>query len=1116
MSWDDDEGHIDDSLDGDDMAAAWLSEMGEGTIEEEVISPDQTIYGTVNSLVEGKFAHEEQRILAGIVHVAGHGTFPGVDPLKTQAAYENFAKSIDGSVSDFVGRMKVDPEQGLPRASSDINRVLSLMGGIEGYQSRGPGQQLPGNVVTAEGASDRAKAQSAKKQAKLDDDMRKALGYANELADMYIHPSTPRDGDVYARKHAGLVNSLINRSLESVQYSGAQGILPMPNETGVHGIRKTMGTGGAGLSQGTAFDRVGFAVQAEKSGWSPENSETKNEYFQHLPSLKNSLFPWARGAGKTEEGREKAKRDQDYLMGQALEKATIMRRILREQMPTNRDESAGQIRHSGFDRVYADQEERQAALDLAFSYDISGSAEPTSDEDKAVTDLSLVLDASTQMGSNLQYVGARAAVEAHLDEEVAVNPGDELRGLYEKNRFGIEQRTDEWYQARKGLVTASKLLDFGSGKQRSAEEMAALLARERLGAVKDEFYGNAYTREGVEGEAIALRAFLNDQKGKGDPMEHTEVGLLQNPDFPGLGASPDGRLTRKKDGSDAGLLELKYLTPSAMKTALKKYTPQMQLQMAVTGAKTTQFFALNQYTNESINHTVHADPVMQREIIERGSKAVALAASLDAEGVTALEEEIKTAKQRSSGTTAAVEGAGDSVFVAPSEVPEEPMPSYGGVEAEGVSARVFRARQAGRHNSMDDLGSNNTVSDAEAEALRESAKKTAKAIEGLGNSAGKAVKTISGVAAELANVVLSGTESGMSTVRFAAEAGMDENKTRGLEYELTTGKGGMDLSLARSNMRRAGELVSTFNNKTLQAGAITQLSKDWAASEVLKGPMPTLDDVKGMDQSQILGYVADLGAGKSEEYKRELDRVFGTQMAVSNLSGDTIRNASIDLGGEELRDSFQGKRTIEKIDQDFREGSAKTAGETGTMAAAGAKVADSIVNSKTAAAVGGGLTAGASMLAGKAALTGALPAAATVKGAVAAAATSTAAASGAALLAAGAAGYGVGTLINDNFISGTSFGDMIGSGVAHMISPFSEEARNAIEAQDRFDVNQLKSSSYAVPDKSLASHGAVAPVAKTEVNNSIEVNVAIDPKLAKIDVEVDGEELQSTEQTFTT
>lgn len=64
---------------------------------------------------------------------------------------------------------------------------------------------------------------------------------------------------------------------------------------------------------------------------------------------------------------------------------------------------------------------------------------------------------------------------------------------------------------------------------------------------------------------------------------------------------------------------------------------------------------------------------------------------------------------------------------------------------------------------------------------------------------------------------------------------------------------------------------------------------------------------------------------------------------------------------------------------------------------------------------------------------------------------------GAAATAAGAAGYGTGTLISDYLLTddgplgsefGASLGDSIGSAIAHILSPFSEEARTAIAVND--------------------------------------------------------------------
>lgn len=54
-----------------------------------------------------------------------------------------------------------------------------------------------------------------------------------------------------------------------------------------------------------------------------------------------------------------------------------------------------------------------------------------------------------------------------------------------------------------------------------------------------------------------------------------------------------------------------------------------------------------------------------------------------------------------------------------------------------------------------------------------------------------------------------------------------------------------------------------------------------------------------------------------------------------------------------------------------------------------------------------------------------------------------------AVAAAGQAGWEIGSWLSDNFISGTKLGDSIGEAIAYAISPFSEEAREAIAINNR-------------------------------------------------------------------
>ncbi|MGE4314554.1 phage tail tape measure protein [Acinetobacter sp.] len=59
---------------------------------------------------------------------------------------------------------------------------------------------------------------------------------------------------------------------------------------------------------------------------------------------------------------------------------------------------------------------------------------------------------------------------------------------------------------------------------------------------------------------------------------------------------------------------------------------------------------------------------------------------------------------------------------------------------------------------------------------------------------------------------------------------------------------------------------------------------------------------------------------------------------------------------------------------------------------------------------------------------------------------------GLAVAGAGAAGYGVGTLINDNFVEGTAFGDWLGESITKTLAAFgNDDAKAAVEAQTKYE-----------------------------------------------------------------
>lgn len=143
----------------------------------------------------------------------------------------------------------------------------------------------------------------------------------------------------------------------------------------------------------------------------------------------------------------------------------------------------------------------------------------------------------------------------------------------------IEQRTDDWYAARLGKVTASSLhkvlakTKTGYGADRG--NYMTQLVLERITGAKADSYSNSAMQWGVEQEPFARAAY---EATRGVMVD--EVGFIPHPTIKDAGASPDGLV------GDDGMVEIKC--PES-KTALEcwlsenpveaKYFAQMQWQM---------------------------------------------------------------------------------------------------------------------------------------------------------------------------------------------------------------------------------------------------------------------------------------------------------------------------------------------------------------------------------------------------------------------------------------------------------------------------------------------------------------------------------------------------------
>ena len=155
----------------------------------------------------------------------------------------------------------------------------------------------------------------------------------------------------------------------------------------------------------------------------------------------------------------------------------------------------------------------------------------------------------------------------------------------------MEQRTDEWFAARIGKVTASRVADviaktksgYGAGR---ANYLADLVV-ERLTGQKAQGFSNAAMEWGTEQEPNAKAAY---SAKTGILVE--EVGFIDHPTVAMSGASPDGF-------AEEGLIEVKCPNTSTMLEFIldgkppQKYVTQMQWQMACTGRPWCDFVSFD-------------------------------------------------------------------------------------------------------------------------------------------------------------------------------------------------------------------------------------------------------------------------------------------------------------------------------------------------------------------------------------------------------------------------------------------------------------------------------------------------------------------------------------------
>lgn len=212
----------------------------------------------------------------------------------------------------------------------------------------------------------------------------------------------------------------------------------------------------------------------------------------------------------------------------------------------------------------------------------------------------------------------------------------------------LKQGSPEWFAARLGRVTASRIADViaktksGWGASR-ANYMAELVAERLTGTVAPS-YTNAAMQWGTETEPLARAAYEFRQD-----KTVAEVGFITHPTIKMSGASPDGLV------GEGGLVEIKCPTTATHIDTLlgqavpAKYTSQMQWQMACTGGIWCDFVSFDPRLPAAMQLFVSR--------VERDDKQIAELETLVKDFLTEVELRVHDLTQLYGGTPAIAEAA---------------------------------------------------------------------------------------------------------------------------------------------------------------------------------------------------------------------------------------------------------------------------------------------------------------------------------------------------------------------------------------------------------------------------------------------------------------------------
>ena len=207
----------------------------------------------------------------------------------------------------------------------------------------------------------------------------------------------------------------------------------------------------------------------------------------------------------------------------------------------------------------------------------------------------------------------------------------------------MEQKTAEWFAARNGKVTASRVADVvaktKTGYSTSRDNYMAQLVCERMTGTQADSFNSSAMQWGTDTEPFARAAY----EAAMDVLV-SETGFIIHPTISEAGASPDGLV------GDDGLIEIKCPnTATHIETLLServpaKYITQMMWQMTCTGRKWCDFVSFDPRMPEGLQ--IFIKRVEFHDSIVKGLESEVK------EFLTELETKIVKLNERKNGKTA--------------------------------------------------------------------------------------------------------------------------------------------------------------------------------------------------------------------------------------------------------------------------------------------------------------------------------------------------------------------------------------------------------------------------------------------------------------------------------